>query len=353
MKPFDYVVPAGAVPLDQVYSPPDAEGIEFQRKQRALLQFGAQSSSYFNLQEGVRTLTLDGVGFLTYFSQVTGFGRVNIVFTNPVCDPVRLPELLRHFFQTVPGRKLFFGVDETTALALRTEGYCMNQMGVECSIPLKEFEVAGKQKKQLRHAANLGVRHGLVVKEQPWSAIDAAAVRSVSDAWRSQKAVSGRELRLLTRPPVFSDEWGVRKFYCYHEERLIGYVFFDPYFRDGQLLGYCANILRTLPGVRPSGVLDHVLLEAIKQFQSEGVANVSLGIAPLHAIQQIPGDRASIRTVSNWLYKNANALYAFQALAYHKSRYRGVETPWYLCSDDISIGKTVIALLLGTRLLWK
>ena len=353
MKPFDYVVPAGAVPLDQVYSPTDAASIEFQRKQRALLQFGSQSSSYFNLQEGVRTLTLDGVGFVTYFPQATGFGCVNIVFTNPVCDPARLPLLLRHFFQTVPGRKLFFGVDETTARALQAEGYRMNQMGTEFSIPLNEFEVAGKQKKQLRHAANLGVRHGLVVKEQPWAAIDAAEVRGISDAWRSQKAVSGRELRLLTRPPVFSEEWGVRKFYCYQDQRLIGYVFFDPFFREGQLIGYTANILRTWPGIRPSGVLDHILLEAIKQFQSEGVSNLSLGIAPLHGIEPVPGDRASVRTVSNWLYRNANSLYAFQALAYHKSRYRGVETPWYLCSDDISIGKTVIALLLGTRLLWK
>src|SRR5690606_39737216 len=114
-------------------------------------------------------------------------------------------------------------------------------------------------------------------KAQPWEPIDAAEVRGLSDAWRSQKAVSGRELRLLTRPPVFSEEWGVRKFYCYQDQRLIGYVFFDPFFREGQLIGYTANILRTWPGIRPSGVLDHILLEAIKQFQSEGVSNLSLG----------------------------------------------------------------------------
>src|SRR5690554_7268646 len=40
------------------------------------------------------------------------------------------------------------------------------------------------------------------------------------------------------------DEWGVRKFYAYIDGQLAGYVFFDPWFHDGRIGGYCANILR-------------------------------------------------------------------------------------------------------------
>ena len=81
-----------------------------------------------------------------------------------------------------------------------------------------------EKKKQLRHASNFGKRT-LVRCWKPWADVDSQQVLVISDQWRSQKAGKQQELKWVTRPPVFKDEWQVRKFYCLQEDRVLGFVF--------------------------------------------------------------------------------------------------------------------------------
>gem|GEM_PF-654255 len=321
------------------------------QRQELVRLYGYQSSAYFNLQEGVEHFGFEGIGFLSYFPQKTALGRVNIIFTNPVCHPEKMERLISSFFAMVPGKTIFLGVDRIMADTLSKFDFSANQMGTEFSMPIQSYEIKGKSKKHLRHSANLGKRCGLTVKELPWADVDHKAVQRISEEWRGNKAVKGRELRLLTRPPEFHDGWGVRKFYCYEGDKLLGYVFFDPYFKDGKVVGYCANILRKDPDARPSDLLDFTILEAMKKFKKEGIQELSLGISPMFQVEKEKGDRAGLRYLQKLMYKYANSLYAFQALAYHKTRYRAEESKWYLCTDDAAVSKVVLAILFGTNLL--
>jgi lysylphosphatidylglycerol synthetase-like protein (DUF2156 family) len=321
------------------------------QRQELVRLYGYQSSAYFNLQEGVEHFGFEGLGFISYYPQKTLFGRVNIVFTNPVCHPDHMKRLLSSFFAMVPGKTIFLGVDRTMSDYLKEFNFNANQMGTEFSMPIQSYEIKGKSMKHLRHSANLGKRCGLTVKELPWSEVNAQAVKAISESWRGNKAVKGRELKLLTRPPEFRDGWGVRKFYCFQGEKLLGYVFFDPYFKDGKVAGYCANILRKDPDARPSDLLDFTILEAMKVFKAEGIEELSLGISPMFQVEKEEGDRFSLRHLQKLMYKYANSLYAFQALAYHKTRYRGNESKWYLCTDDVAFSKVVLAILFGTNLM--
>ncbi len=327
--------------------------IATQDKQKLLTSFGSQSSSYFTLQPEVEIFGCKDHGYISFQSQTTILGRVNIVFCDPVCKKEHTSELIAEFLLNTPGKSIFMGVTKEIASILRKHNYHTNQMGTEFSINIKNFQVKGKDKKHLRHAANLGRRHGLTVKELDWSEIDQHEVRQISEQWRSQKVVNSRELKLLTRPPEFQNEWNVRKFYCFEGKKLLGYVFFDPYFENGNVVGYCANIIRKSPQAKPSDLLDYIILEAINIFKQEGIDQLSLGISPLYNIEQEGGDRATLRGLQKFLYHRGNSLYAFKPLAYHKTRYRGDERKWYICTHNISLLKTVLAILQGTQVIPK
>jgi len=315
------------------------------------MQFGRQSSAYFIFQKNVDCFHGRSGGRVYYGQQKTPFGPVNIVFTNPLCKPGGMKELLEEFLAAQAVPTLFDPVDKEVAEPLRELGYYINQIGCESRIILNDFELSGHKKKQLRHASNFGKRHQCEVKELRWDLVDEAQVRDVSMKWLRSKGVNNRELQYATRPPVYGDEWQVRKFYCMQGERILAYVFFDPYFDNGELAGYCANILRSIPDKECNGAIDFVILEAIKQFRLEGVPELSLGITPLQNIQKEPGERFSIRLISKLFNEFGNSLYAFKGLAYHKSRYRPIETPWYFCTKNVSLIRTYWGILFGLKVL--
>lgn len=316
-----------------------------------LRAYGQQSSSYFSLQPDCHHYFDRRRGFVPYVPVSLLGQRVNVVPTRPLAADRDMAMLLAGFEQNVQGQVLFVGVDLAMARALADRGYDATMMGTEFSLSTADFSVRGRAMKQLRHARNLHRRYPVDVKELSASAVSRGDVEAISRSWRQQKAVKQRELGLLTRPPVFDDEWGVRKFYGYVDGILAGYVFFDPYFQDGKLRGYCANILRASPEKSRLGLLDHIMLKAIDQFRSEGIVEVSLGIAPLHGVRPFPGDRSGLRWVQQLLYRYGNRLYAFEPLAYHKSRYRGRETPWFVCGRNISSLRVMATLLKGTGLI--
>ncbi|ARU56976.1 hypothetical protein OLMES_2932 [Oleiphilus messinensis] len=312
--------------------------------------YGTQSSSRFVFQPGVHYFTSE-FGVLCYSTQKTPWGVTNVVFTNPLCAAKNTATLLAHYFRTVGTPTIFIGVDQFVSDILIRMGHRCNQIGVESEIDLSAFTLKGSDKKQIRHASNFGKRTGACVKELPWYEVDKAQVSKISRAWRDSKRTASRELRLLTRPPVFAQENPVRKFYCFQGDTLLGYVFFEPYYRQGKIIGYCANIIRCLPGKESGTVSDYIILEAMKKFKAEGVALLSLGISPLAAVEPHPGEHKSIRNLARWLFKNGNKLYAFQGLAYHKSRYRPTQSTWYMCTPNLPVLQIVYTVLFSTGII--
>lgn len=325
--------------------------LSLQERQSLIKRYGSQSSSYFSLQEGVDHIGIVDVGFIAFYTQKILGTRFNIAFTNPICAPKDIPRLV-DLVQNITGyATIFMAVDKSCAEQLIALNYTCNDMGLEYTLPISSYKVAGKHMKHLRWAANLGKR-GFVVKEQQWDEVDAEAVKHVSDLWRSSKAVKDKELRLITRPPEFKDAWGVRKFFCYYHNQLVGFVFFDPFFKDGELLGYTANILRGRKDIHPNGFLDFTLLQAMKKFKGEGVQRLSLGIAPLHRIAKHRNEIRWVRLLQQCMFRYASSFYAFKELAYHKTRYRADATMWYQCAPpNASSFKATLAVLIAINVL--
>lgn len=296
-------------------------------------RFGRSSSAYLHMQEGLQQFELLDVGLVTYHAGDL-FGRINLVCTPPLCALDNIERLLDHFLKEVPGKMIFAGMDAATASCLRSKGYQTTVLGTEFSIPIQDFHIAGGSMKHLRRIRNLH-RQGLEVREQTWDEVDQSTVHAISEAWLGSKSGNQKELRALTRPVNHEDEWQVRKFYVYGSDgAMLGFVHFDPYFQDGKVRGYTANILRAWPGAKPHGLLDYAVLYALEKFKDEGVEALSLGMSPLHGLHRTPGDSSALAWLYAMLYEFGNAVYPFKGLASHKLRWRADQEPLYACTND-------------------
>lgn len=300
----------------------------------ALLEWGSQSNSYFHLQDGISHFGLKGLGFISFYRYEDILGPVHVTFSRPVCAPENLATLMDAYHDLVKVPTIFAGLNEASAVDLAHRGYRVNDIGSEYTLPTMSYEVAGKDKKWLRRVANMG-KKGVVVKEQRWDEVDGAQVEAISNSWRSTKQIKTRELKLMTRPPVFGDEWGVRKFYAYKGDELLGYLFCDPYFQDGKVIGYTTNITRSKPGVKPAGVQDFLVLEVMKILKEEGTPYLALGLSPLHAMEEARGESKLLRWVLKGFYHYGSKLYSFKSLGFHKQRFKVPGEKSYAAIRDV------------------
>lgn len=295
-----------------------------------LSQYGDQSNSAILDQPHVRFWG-NARGLVGYSITTTWVGKVPLVFANPLCSTEYLDTLLVEFIREFP-RAIFVSVNENVRQSLIKRGYMFNHFGWENRLIIDEFSLSGQPKKQLRKAYNKWSGQGAVVRELRWNEVDAQETLALSDAWKNTRKVSKRELNVFTRPPEFNDEPGVRKFFCYLDGKMIGFVFFTPIFSKGAIIGYGSNITRSLRSSEYSGVIDYILLSAINVFRSEGIEVFSLGISPLYDLEKVEGDNRWIRLILMWCYSGLDRLYSFSGLANHKKKYRAQSEKWYLGS---------------------
>ena len=313
-----------------------------------LTRFGWRSNSYFSLQEGISYFDVRGVGFIPYYRQRWLWGEVPIVFTRPLCSSSELGHLLRLFLERHGKRAIFVGVDEEVASRLRPLGFSTNVCSTEFDIPLEGFHLKGRDKRYLRWAQN-NCEDLIDVRELTAAQTDTKAAMELSTAWRRTKAVKSRELRLTTRPPEYVDRWGVRRFYAFKDGALVGFVFFDPFFRDGRIIGYTANVLRSRPGLRPHGVLDYVILKAVAKFRAEGLEAFSLGQSPLHGIVPCDGESRFLRRLATLIYERGGFFYASKKVGLHKTLYRAKEEKAYLAKRGLGDLATAWLLVRATN----
>jgi lysylphosphatidylglycerol synthetase-like protein (DUF2156 family) len=319
-------------------------------RRQYLLAYGAQANAYFHCQACLDYFHLPEIGFVSYYPQRGWFGFVPIVFAKPLCADVHLGLLLEAFLATQGHRAIFMGMDERTAAVLVGLGFTVNEFGAEINIPIQDYHVRGRAMKYLRTVLHNGTK-GVSVRELPDGAVPVAELERISSGWLRQHRIKNRELRFLTRPPEFGPEWEVRKFYCFKDDRLVGFVFFDPFFRDGRCLGYCANILRCEPGLRPPGILDFAILTAMAKFREEGLETLSLGVCPLHGLERHPGEDRLLRLSGQQVYRWGSCLYNFKELAFHKSRFHGQARKLYFCKRGLGVLASLGLSLRATNIL--
>ena len=260
-----------------------------------------------------------------------------IALTDPVCAQEDYASLLTEFLKVNP-RAAFVYVSEECAEGLRALGFKANVMGPDSILNVQTYNTLGNWKELdlIKRARNEMKREGLVVREEDLDKIDTTGLEEISRKWLGSKILNQREIWVYARRPVFENEKDVRKFIAYDRDGcIIGFVFYDPIYRDGQVVGYCNNTCRC-DETRFGKVHVAINLVAMDLFKREGREFLNIGLAPFTLLDsgKFNDDWATKKFFGiNWRY--GNDLYNFKGLCNHKLKYRGQLLPKYLVSNSL------------------
>lgn len=289
---------------------------------RALRKFGNFALAYSaTFQPGLSYFGGEE-GFLAY-KQV---GSTAFVLSNPLA-PIRLCEDLIRRFVSEKKDVCFWQASRPVAEILENIGFCVNEMGTETRLQLDGYGFDGPRKRNFRTALNRATSCNYTIAERSVTSLDRQELQTLSERWRQTRGVKNREMTFLTRPAILDDEVDVRKFFTFDPNgHLQAFAFFDPIYVDGKVAGYLCSAKRRLPEADPL-VGYAILHRAIRAFQDEGKAILSLGLSPLSGIR---GEDLSNNRLMSFIFRALyrsrlfnKLIYPLQGFAAHKGSFCG------------------------------
>jgi lysylphosphatidylglycerol synthetase-like protein (DUF2156 family) len=306
-----------------------------------LREHGREALSYATVQDGLEYFIDDELGYLA-FTSVTHpvFARKTkrIVLSDPVCSRENLPKLLGKFLEQNPN-SVFVVVSEHCAEVLRGLKFKINCVGPEPEIPIQTYNTKGNWKEldMIKRARNEAKREGYLIREEQIETVNKEKLVAVSSQWMGNKILNDREIWIYARRPVLENEEDVRKFVAYDKTgNVIGYVFYDPMYRDGKVFGYSANTSRCNES-KYGRLATAIHMEAVDIFKAEGKEILNLCLAPFVRLELGKyNDDLISKLFFQLSEKYGNDIYNFKGLAFHKSKYRVTEKPLYFASNSWS-----------------
>ena len=302
-----------------------------------LTRYGREALAYATLQQGMEYF-VDEKGYIAYTTihhPVFARQSKRIVLSDPVCHPQDLRSLLGTFIEDHP-HAVFAVISEHVTKTLRDMGFLANCIGYEPELPVQTYNTKGNWQELdlIKRARNECRRCQIVIKEEPIEKVNAKQLQDLSSQWIKGKMVNDREIWIYARRPIFEREEGVRKFIAYDRAgQVTGFAFYDPMYEEGKVIGYAANILRS-DEKRFGRLATAIHMTAMDKFREEGVKVLNLCLSPfanldLGKYNDDPMTRMFFETSERF----GNNIYNFKGLAFHKSKYRGIEKPLYFASN--------------------
>ena len=299
-----------------------SESFSERMRLRALREYGNFSLAYSATFQPGLVYFGDEEGFLAY-KQV---GSTAFVLANPVAPIGGCEDLIRRFV-SAKDDVCFWQTSRPVAKILQKIGFCVNEMGTETRIDLGGYDFDGPKKRNFRRALNRAASCNYTIAERSVTSLDRKEFQTVSERWRQTRGVKNREMTFLTRPAILDDEVDVRKFFTFDRKgSLQAFAFFDPIYKRGEVVGYLCSAKRRLP--EADTLVGYAILHrAIRTFQNERRAILSLGLSPLCGIEdrELSGNRLvsfGFRAVYRSRLFN-ELVYPLQGFAAHKGAFCG------------------------------
>lgn len=299
-------------------------------------KYGSHTLAFATLQtDSTRVPVLeffdDEHGYIA-FARVSILGNRVVVLGEPVCAPENVRAILTSFTRSHPNAA-FVQIGESVGRILEDLGFFINRSGTEIFLDLEDFSLRGRRREDLRTMLNSALRNGVTVLERGDVDISGAEVDRVNQEWLSTRRVRTGELSFMVRPALHFSEPFVRKLYAFAKEKLVGFAYYDPLFRNGSVVGFHAMTNRY--GLdAPKGTSYLMDLSMVRILQEEGVPKFTLGFSPFSQVGAGEHFRFNQLTKLNFrfAYRCLNVLYNFRGQELRKRKYRGRVEPLYFAS---------------------
>ena len=292
-----------------------------------ITKYGSHCMSFSTMQPDMCFFDVPEIGFIAYQDCL----GERVVLSNPICAPEDFAFIIEQFLGMSRKPVSFIQVtpDVAQLLSSKFSMYC-TEFGQETLIHLKDWSLKGKKKQIFRTALNQAKKLDITIMETFTHHDD----DRISDTWLNTRRCKQKEIRFLIRPKDINHTQGVRRFYGFKDMQPVGFVHFDPIYRNNQVIGYVPNISRANQLFK-QGLFYAIMAVALEQFQSEGIERVNLGLSPL-SIKNSPQQRiVSSRPLERMFKLTARfgqKYYNFDGIQFTKSRFRGEEQPTYVAS---------------------
>jgi len=295
----------------------------FQERLDVLKQYGSHCMSFSTLQPGMHFFDVPGKGFIAYMPH----WGARLALADPVCHESDREEVIDNFIQTFKNCAFVQISKPVAELIHQNHGFWATQFGIETIVDLEGWNLKGKKKQVIRTSVNQSRKKGVVIKE----GYNETNHHSLSKRWISTRKIKNREIGFLIRPMITDYEVETRKFYAYLEDELVGFIFFDPIYRNGKIVSYVPNISRFNKSFR-QGIFYSIMAHAMEKFQNEGLESLNLGLSILVLDPKDEIYESTVlKKVERFLYNNGNFIYNFKGIQFTKSRFRG-ETRKFYCA---------------------
>ncbi|UZE97145.1 DUF2156 domain-containing protein [Alkalimarinus alittae] len=287
----------------------------FSERVEYLKKYGTHSQSFSTLQPGMQYFDIPNVGYIGYMKQ----WGATFVLSDPVSDKKDFELIVTAFHKKFPNASYIQISKPVVDILHEKFGLYGTQFGSESTIDLKNWSLKGKKKQVLRTAINQAEKNGITVKER----FSDDHTREISDAWIKTRKCKSNEISFLIRPMKMDYKENERHFYAYEGDKAVGFVYFDPIYRNNEIISYVPNISRANAEFK-QGIFYTLMTHAMEVFKEEGVPYLDLGLIPLMLADEIePQESKILRSISNLVYEKGNSLYNFKGLVFTKGRFRG------------------------------
>lgn len=305
----------------QTLKMPRTSGFSFEQRLDYLRQYGDHCMSFSTLQPGMQYFDMPGVGFIAYKNK---WGS-QMALADPVCHENDRDLLIGEFIRRHK-RCAFMQITAPVAELMHREfGYYATQFGRETVIDLDAWTKSGKKKQVLRTALNQAGKKGVVITEGDGD----TRYHELSRQWIATRKIKNREISFLIRPMDMAYQKETRKFFAYQDDELIGFIFFDPIYRDGRIIGYVPNISRFSHNFR-QGIFYSIMVHAMEKFKAEGLEILNLGLSILVLDDETREfESGLLKNIERLIYRYGNFIYNFRGIEFTKSRFCGRVNPFY------------------------
>src|SRR5690606_38726449 len=225
-----------------------------------LKKYGAHSQSFSTLQAGMQYFDVPGIGYIAYMRKWAG----TFVLSDPVSAPEHFPVILERFHQKFPNA-CYIQVSKTVVDFLHLRfGLFGTQFGSESRIDLRKWSLGGKKKQILRAALNQAEKTGITVRER----FSDDHTREISGAWIRTRKCKSNEIRFLIRPMEMDYRENERHLYAYQDGKAVGFIYFDPVYRNNEIVSYVPNISRANADFR-QGIFFTLMAHVMQVFKEE------------------------------------------------------------------------------------
>jgi phosphatidylglycerol lysyltransferase len=230
---------------------------------------------------------------------------------------------------------------------------------------LPELEFKGKAWQDVRTALNKAGKQDITLQVTKWEdcrPVVTDQLHTISEGWVSDKSLPEMGFTLGTLREA--DDEHVRLHLAVDDDgTLEGFTSWMPVYRDGQVVGWCLDLMRRRDeGFRP--VMEFLIGASAMQFKEEGYEFMSLSAAPLARAPEAASfdagpsgsEQVVLQRLLDFLGDTLEPYYGFQSLLAFKSKFQPRHAPMYLVFPDesalVEIGIGVARAYMPTASTW-